>query len=449
MRNRNNAVVETLNLSLIFTFLAILSMVLLMLPPTAEVPAQKSDFDTKPANIVPPSPPGCVAGTTNFANTDPPVVITDVAPVASTITVAGMGTYLWDLDLNTDIRHTRNSHLDITLTSPAGTVVTITSGNGGGADDIFDGTRWDDDGGTPVTDFTHVSGTTSTPLVPEEALAAFVGEDPNGTWTLDIVDGVAFEDGSLDGWDLDVTTFGFSAPSETTANLVNTNNPAVITDGAVVLSALGAAGLPAGITKVTLETSITHSWSSDLDVTLFSPAGTVVTITTDNGGINDDVFDGTLWDDDADDPVTDHTFVNLTTSTPLVPEGAMGAFLGEDPNGTWLLNIIDDAAGGDGSLDGWKLNISTGSCVTSAGASVFGKVVTQSGRGIYRATVSMTNSEGTRISRQTSVFGYFRFEDIAVGQTYTVTVDSKNHKFNPVLLNVKDSISDLVLTAEN
>ena len=38
---------------------------------------------------------------------------------------------------------------------------------------------------------------------------------------------------------------------------------------------------------------------SDLDITLTSPAGTVVTLTTDNGGTADDVFNGTLWDDQA------------------------------------------------------------------------------------------------------------------------------------------------------
>ena len=50
---------------------------------------------------------------------------------------------------------------------------------------------------------------------------------------------------------------------------------------------------------VTLMTHITHTFAADLDMTLMSPAGTVVTLTTDNGAGNDNVFNGTLWYDKA------------------------------------------------------------------------------------------------------------------------------------------------------
>jgi hypothetical protein len=60
--------------------------------------------------------------------------------------------------------------------------------------------------------------------------------------------------------------------------------------------------------------------------------------------------------------VTDHPYVNLTTATPLVVEEAMGAFIGENPNGTWTITISDDLAGDGGSLDSWTLEVTTGSC---------------------------------------------------------------------------------------
>ena len=63
--------------------------------------------------------------------------------------------------------------------------------------------------------------------------------------------------------------------------------------------------------------------------------------------------------------MTDHAYVNLTTATPLVPEEAMAAFIGEDPNGTWTLTISDDLAGDGGSLDGWSLDIETFSCASA------------------------------------------------------------------------------------
>src|SRR5438552_1714978 len=87
------------------------------------------------------------------------------------------------------------------------------------------------------------------------------------------------------------------------------------------------------------EQILQHMFNAYLDITLQSPAGTVVTITTDNGGSNDDVFNGTVWDDQANPGgqvpyttnnglVTDQAYVNLVTATPLVPEEAMGAFIG-------------------------------------------------------------------------------------------------------------------------
>ena len=40
--------------------------------------------------------------------------------------------------------------------------------------------------------------------------------------------------------------------------------------------------------------------------------------------------------------------MNNQTATPLVPEEALAAFNGENPNGTWTLTISDDNAGDGG-----------------------------------------------------------------------------------------------------
>ena len=105
-------------------------------------------------------------------------------------------------------------------------------------------------------------------------------------------------------------------------------------------------------------------------MTLTSPAGTVVTLTSDNGGGSDNVFAGTVWDDDADPGgqvpyvtndglATDHAYVNNTLASPLVPEEAMAAFIGENPNGTWTLTVSDDDAVDGGSIDSWSLDLTT------------------------------------------------------------------------------------------
>jgi subtilisin-like proprotein convertase family protein len=148
---------------------------------------------------------------------------------------------------------------------------------------------------------------------------------------------------------------------------------------AVVTSTVNVSGAGAYLAALDVETNITHTFPADLDMTLASPAGTIVTLSTDNGDGNDNVFAGTVWDDDADPGsqvpyeendglVTDRTFVDGVTATPLVPEEALGAFIGENPNGTWTLTVSDDNGVDAGSIEGWSLAATTAACVLPLGA---------------------------------------------------------------------------------
>ncbi len=329
----------------------------------------------------PPAPPGGVITTTTATNSTPTAVPTGPAVVTSTILIAGAGPYLWDVDITTLLTHTFAADLDVTIQSPAGTVVTLTTDNGAGNDNVFNGTVWDDQanpaGQVPyttnsglVSDHAYVNLTAATPLVPEESLGAFRGEDPNGTWTITISDDLAGDGGSLDSWTLDVFTLP-AAPTETTASFSNVTPTAIPTGPAVVTSTLMVSGAGTAVTGLDLNTALTHTFSADLDMTLQSPAGTVVTLTTDNGAGNDNVFNGTVWTDSANPAgqvpyttnngmTTDHAYVNLTAATPLVVEESLSAFAGEDPNGTWTITISDDLAGDGGSLDSWSLDVTTG-----------------------------------------------------------------------------------------
>ncbi len=316
------------------------------------------------AKVVPTTPAGCSPTTTTFTQSTPVAIPTGPAVVTSTVVVSGAGPYLFDVDATTFITHTFAADLDITITSPAGTTVTLTTDNGAGNDNVFNGTVWDDDANNDTaTDHAYVNLTLASPLVPEGALGAFIGEDPNGTWTITISDDLAGDGGSLDSWALAVTTLP-SPPITATAATVTQSTPVSIPSGpAVVTSTLVVSGAPTSILDVNLTTFITHTFAADLDITITSPAGTVVTLTTDNGAGNDNVFNGTVWDDDAsNDTATDHAYVNLTLASPLVPEGALAAFIGEDPNGTWTITISDDLAGDGGSLDSWSIDLVTFTC---------------------------------------------------------------------------------------
>jgi subtilisin-like proprotein convertase family protein len=104
---------------------------------------------------------------------------------------------------------------------------------------------------------------------------------------------------------------------------------------------------------------ISHSFSSELVITLISPKGKVVKLTTDNGSGFDNCFNGTTWEDSLATPATDRVYANLVVATPLIPEGAFGKFIGENPNGMWTIAIFDDATGDVGSLVSWDLDVTT------------------------------------------------------------------------------------------
>jgi subtilisin-like proprotein convertase family protein len=314
-------------------------------------------------------PLGCSATTTSFAN-PASFPITDFATTTSTIEVSGIQTLTWDVHVSTNIAHTWPGDLDITLTSVEGSVVTLSTGNGDGNDDVFDGTVWDDDAGDvnppgAVTDAGFEDQIVESPLVPEEAMGAVMGQAASGPWTLEILDGAAGDAGWLHGWWLEITSvdppsFSFTLPFEN-------DTSAPITDLATTTSSIEITdhGLP--ISWVRVYTDITHTWSSDLDVTLTSPSGTVVTLTTDNGGGNDDVFYATWWDDHSGPwnppgPVTDTVFEDQVFEGWLVPEEALGAFQGEIANGVWTLEVHDDAPGDTGTLHRWALSVRFETC---------------------------------------------------------------------------------------
>lgn len=306
--------------------------------------------------VIPAAPPGCVMTTVSAAN-NTPTPITDLNTFSTTVTVAGANPYLWDLNLFTNITHTFASDLDIILTSPAGTIVTITTDNGGENDNVFAGTVWDDQAGTPVTDFIFANNVIASPLVVEEALAAFHGENPNGVWTLTINDDSDIDVGTLNNWSLQVSALA-AAPPITLVGQNNIKNVPIL-DQATTISTLTIAGAPSIINEVDLGTFIQHTYAEDLAITLTSPAGTVVTITTNNGGENDNVFNGTGWEDEAGVPVTDFTFTDGVTAFTLVPEEALAAFQGENPNGIWTLTIVDEVEGDSGTLVTWSLEFET------------------------------------------------------------------------------------------
>lgn len=91
----------------------------------------------------------------------------------------------------------------------------------------------------------------------------------------------------------------------------------------------------------------------------------------------------------------------------------------------------------------------TGNVVpTAAGVGLAGRVLTPGRNGLRNATVSLTDSRGNIRTARSSTFGYFRFEDLPVGETYVISIDSKRYTFAPRTVQLLDAVSDLELIAE-
>lgn len=88
--------------------------------------------------------------------------------------------------------------------------------------------------------------------------------------------------------------------------------------------------------------------------------------------------------------------------------------------------------------------------VTAANVSISGRVLTAKGSGIKNIIVTLTDSNGNNLTAKTNSFGHFRFDEIAVGQTYFVSVFSKRFTFEQPtqIINVSEELADINFTAQ-
>lgn len=80
---------------------------------------------------------------------------------------------------------------------------------------------------------------------------------------------------------------------------------------------------------------------------------------------------------------------------------------------------------------------------TAAGVTIGGRVLTPTGGGLSGARVNLTDSNGVLRTIITNPFGYYRFVDVASGQTAILTVDSKRYTYMSQVINVTEDITDL------
>ncbi len=347
-----------------------------------------------------------------YSNTAPitlttaPVPPTIATPYPSTINVSGMtGTTTKVTVTLSGITHGLAGDLDILLVSPTGgkSVLMSDAGNNQGANNV---TVTFDQAATSTMDFNSFSSGTYRPTnwsfgsadsypapapAPPYLLdlnAAFNTTDPNGAWSLYVVDDGTGNNGPANigniaqGWSLNITTTGSPATSfSNTGNITINDDQTIAATYPSTINITGATGVVTGLT-VTLH-NVTHTRLADVDILLVNPNGIFITLLSDaasfaSGGSA--VNNVTLtFDDNAATTIPDtgtitsgtyqptNIFNGFETFPPPAPPGpfasgqqsllSLGIF---SPNGTWSLYIVDDRGGESGTIaGGWSLDITT------------------------------------------------------------------------------------------
>ncbi|MCB9367228.1 MAG: T9SS type A sorting domain-containing protein [Calditrichaeota bacterium] len=102
------------------------------------------------------------------------------------------------------------------------------------------------------------------------------------------------------------------------------------------------------ITDLNVGIDLVHTYDGDIDMYLTSPNGTVIELSTDNGGTGENMT-CTVFDDEAAASITTGA---APYSGSWIPETPLSDVDGENALGDWLLCITDDAGGDVGYIIG-------------------------------------------------------------------------------------------------
>jgi subtilisin-like proprotein convertase family protein len=180
------------------------------------------------------------------------------------------------------------------------------------------------------------------------------------------------------------TTANPAGPPQT---FVSANVPVTIPDLSTITSLDAVAGFPVNqvVENITVNLTITHTYSSDLQIRLFAPNGNSVLLAVHepfslDPGQN---YTNTTFDDAAALSINQGTAPFTGTFRPVNP---LAGFQGLAINGTWRLQVIDDVAIDSGVLNNWSLTITPGVVISNQ---VTGNPMDQNAN----ATVGEANSD--------------------------------------------------------
>lgn len=188
--------------------------------------------------------------------------------------------------------------------------------------------------------------------------------------------------------------------------------PKAIVDFDTTFSTLSVTGIPNHhvVSDVNATLWLSHTWDSDLVITLIAPGGMRVPLVSRQGGEGDDFVNTTL--DDQASLAIGQGAAPFTGS--FQPESTLDVLNGRDPNGTWTLEINDTAPDDEGTLTNWSLTIATYPTRPD----------------LYEALIDWGDGQTSTGIVRTNVIAGFEVEGThtyAAGGTYPVTVTIIDH----------------------
>lgn len=299
-----------------------------------------------------------------------PFNIVDAGITTGTATPQNAAGLVTDVNIKlNDLGHTFPDDLDIELVGPTGVAVILMSDTCGSTDVEDIDLTFDDEAVASLPDSTVCSSGTFKPTnfgagdtfptaTTNLLLSVFDGTNPNGNWTVNIVDDLGGDLGDLEGgFQLTITTAPFSILIPGTGS----SGPASPYPFTIPVS--GKVGKVADLNVVL--PGVTQQFMEDLDMLLVAPTGAKALILSDRC-VSAFVTNNTYTLDDeattafptgaacptgtyqpADTGAGD-TFAAPAPAGPYT--SALSAFDGIDPNGTWQLFITDDLGGGNGFI---------------------------------------------------------------------------------------------------
>jgi len=301
----------------------------------------------------------------------------------SQIAVSGQTGLVQAVQVNlTNFSHAAPDDVDLLLVAPNGNKVVLMSDVGGTNAATNLNIVFDDTAAAALPDSSALASGTFRPTdfevgdsypAPAPAggqggrtLSLFNGMDPNGTWSLYLVDDTGANAGSIaGGWSISVISSVDVIGIQTTGSANPYPSQRLVS---------GLLGTVTGAT-VTL-TNFSHTSPDDVDIMLVSPNGRRVVIMSDVGGVNEVGGINLTLSDAAATQLPDSATLSSGTFRPAdfeagdtfpspAPAGAptgstLAAFYGSAPNGFWRLYAVDDAGNNVGSIaGGWSINLTT------------------------------------------------------------------------------------------